>query len=169
MYRLLPTYITYYLDFRYTLENDVRQRVIEISPKHFHRHALSNIHMEHFLELEHSNAQNGILLVDTLQNIVNKGDEDRDLTCRYYGKQVAQFIRHHFLTKEWEEFKNREPNDQDIYQGLVMIAQWFQPLESISLNRVQCDVLHIAMGTVDKLKEAHPNHPIFQIEGDANK
>ena len=126
-------------------------------------YALSNIHMEHFLELEHSNDQNGILLVDTLQNIVNKGDEDRDLTCRYYGKQVAQFIRHYFLTKEWEEFKNREPNDQDIYQGLVMIAQWFQPLEFISLDRVKCDVMTIARGTLEKLKVTNSSHPIFQL------
>ena len=150
--------------FRYSLEKEVRNQVLELSPKHFHRHALSNVHMENFLQIEHSDSKDGALLVDTLQTVVNKGDEDRDLTSRYYGKQVTQFIRHQFLSKHWEEFKEREVKDQNLYQGLIMIAQWFQPLESISLNRVQCDVLHIAMGTVEKLKDTHPNHPIFQLK-----
>ena len=73
--------------------------------------------MEHFLELEHSNAQNGILLVDALQNVVKTGDGDRDLTARYYGKQVTQFVQQHLLAQHWEEFKNREMKDQDLYQG----------------------------------------------------
>ena len=122
--------------------------------------------MEHFLELENSNAQKGVLLVDTLQTIVTKGDEDRDITSRYYGKQVTQFVRQHFLAKQWNDFKNRDPQYQDLYQGLIMIAQWFQPLQSISLKRVQCDVLHIAMGALSKLKETRPNHPIFQLKDD---
>ena len=49
-----------------------------------------------------------------------------------------------------------------------MIAQWFQPLEFISLNRVKCDVMHIAMGTLEKLKETNSSHPIFQLNNQNN-
>ena len=44
-----------------------------------------------------------------------------------------------------------------------MIAQWFQPLEFISLDRVKCDVMTIAKGTLEKLKVTNSSHPIFQL------
>ena len=103
------------------LEKEIRCQIFDLSPKYYHHHALSNEHMEHFLELEHSNAQNGILLVDALQNVVKTGDCDRDLTARYYGKQVTQFVQQHLLAQHWEEFKNREMKDQDLYQGIVKV------------------------------------------------
>ena len=103
--------------FRYLLEKEIRCQIYELSPNHYHHHALSNEHMDHFLELEHSHSQNGMLLVDALQNVVKTGDEDRDLTVRYYGKQVTQFVQQHLLALQWEEFRNREMKDQDLYQG----------------------------------------------------
>jgi len=148
---------------RYLLEKEIRCQIYELSPNHYHHHALSNEHMDHFLELEHSHSQNGMLLVDALQNVVKTGDEDRDLTVRYYGKQVTQFVQQHLLALQWEEFRNREMKDQDLYQGLIMIAQWFQPLEFISLDRVKCDVMTIAKGTLEKLKVTNSSHPIFQL------
>ena len=58
----------------------------ELSVQHYHRHALSNVHLEHFLHLqEYDNAQNcDLLLVDCLQDLVKKGDPDRDLHLRYH-------------------------------------------------------------------------------------
>ena len=46
----------------------------QMSPKHFQRHALSNIHMEHFIEDQESNVDsNGLLITDAIQTLVNKG------------------------------------------------------------------------------------------------
>ena len=42
----------------------------------------------------------------------------------------------------------------------------FQPLESVSIDRVRCDVAHIAMAVLEKLKTKDPNHPIFAMEDD---
>ena len=57
------------------------------------------------------------------------GDQDRDLTSKYYARQVSQFIRQHFLAKQWINFMQKEPQNQDYYQGLVLISQWFQVSE----------------------------------------
>ena len=46
----------------------------QMSPKHFHRHALSNVHIEHFIEEQESNLDsNGLLITDAVQSLVNKG------------------------------------------------------------------------------------------------
>ena len=37
-------------------------------------------------------------------------------------------------------------------------------MESVSIDRVRCDVAHIAMAVLKKLKTKDPNHPIFVLE-----
>ena len=39
-------------------------------------------------------------------------------------------------------------------------------MESVSIDRVRCDVAHIAMAVIEKLKKRDPNHPIFGMEDD---
>ena len=97
-----------------------------MSAKHYHIEALSNEHMEHFLELVDPNHNNGLLLTDAVQELVNNGDPDRELTSKYYATQVSQFVRHNFLAKQWIQFMQQEPQNQDYCQGLVLISQWFQ-------------------------------------------
>merc|ERR1712156_1352273 len=75
---------------RYTLGAKADNLMKQMSPKHFQRHALSNIHMEHFIEDQESNVDsNGLLITDAIQTLVNKGDQDRDLTSKYYARQVS--------------------------------------------------------------------------------
>ena len=71
------------------------------------------------------------MLTDAVQTVVNKGDQDRELTSKYYARQVSQFIRQHFLAKQWKKFMDKEPEHQDYCQGLVLVSQWFQVLINI--------------------------------------
>ena len=66
------------------------------------------------------------MITDAVQTVVNKGDQDRELTSKYYARQVSQFIRQHFLAKQWKKFMEKEPEHQDYCQGLVLVSQWFQ-------------------------------------------
>ena len=71
------------------------------------------------------------MITDAVQTVVNKGDQDRELTSKYYARQVSQFIRQHFLAKQWKKFIDKEPEHQDYCQGLVLVSQWFQVLINI--------------------------------------
>ena len=151
---------------RHTLGQKVVNLTKEMSSKHYHRHAISNVHMEQFLEQNVQTSNHNLLLIDAVQALVNKTNQDRDLTVKYYAKQVAQFVRQHFLADKWTDFIQEEEIKQNYYQGLVMISQWFQPLESIRIEKVRCDVTHIALQVLTRLKDNVPNHPIFGLEED---
>ena len=119
---------------RYKLGSDTKEMVKGMSPKHFNRPFLSNIHMETFVEIDYNSDNSGLLLIDSLRALVKNGDPDRDLTVKYYGKQILQFARHFFLAKKWRQFQALPCEEQCYYEGLVMISQWFQPEESVSIR-----------------------------------
>ena len=160
----IEPHIFWYQTFtaRYALTSRVRQLMTDLSNRYFDKNALSNTHMEHFLQ------QNldfeGLLIIDALRELTCKGDPDTDLTLRYYGEQVIQFVCQHFLGEKWMEFKLKAPENQDYYHGLVMISQWFQPLEDVNIFDIRGKVREIALAVLDKLKETYPNHPIFQFD-----
>ena len=113
----------------------------DLSNQCYDKHALSNSHLDHFL-LQNQDFE-GLLIIDALRELCCRGDPDTDLTLKYYGEQVIQFVCQHFLGEKWIEFKLKEPENQDYYQGLVMISQWFQPLEDVNVIHVRGKVRQI--------------------------
>ena len=62
----------------------------QMSPEHHHRHALSNEHMEHFLELyDQGLDSDGALITDSVQGLVNKGQLIREECPQFFIPNLA--------------------------------------------------------------------------------
>jgi hypothetical protein len=59
-------------------------------------------------------------LTDALQSIVSDPNVDRDLTARYYAQKILRFVRCHFLTEKWIDFKQKPIEQQSYNEGLVL-------------------------------------------------
>ena len=81
---------------------------------------------------------------------------------RYYGTIAVTFVRRFYLAQQWLAMVQNTENN-NYYQGLVFLSQWFQPLEPVREDRVKIDVKIIATATLEKLKTSQPDHPIFGL------
>ena len=65
---------------------------------------------------------------------------------------------------KWHANQGRILNEHDLFIGAILIAQWFQPAENVTKQKVLKEIQDIADSAKIYLSETNPKHPVL-IQG----
>uniref|UniRef100_A0A8C4R6X9 F-box protein 21 n=1 Tax=Eptatretus burgeri TaxID=7764 RepID=A0A8C4R6X9_EPTBU len=83
----------------------------------------------------------------------------RCLTTQYYAKKALIFLQQKQIMAELQEFLHRPEEDQSLEEGAVLIARYCNPMEDVSVTRVQAQISEIADKVRNLLYKMNPIHP----------
>ena len=109
-------------------------------------------------------------VIDSILSLIHDGENDCELTLKYYATKIIRYVRNKFASDFWISFKEGHTQKfQDYYRGLVRFSEWFQPLSRICIASVKFDVDRIAISTVKHLYAKYPTHPLFRSENQPSR
>lgn len=98
-------------------------------------------------------------VLNALRKIVENGSQFENMTEKYYALKVMSHVRQGICIREWEEFMARQPSQQSLEMGALLVAKWFQPHTDINIKQMISEIDGMAEKCLNKLRVIHPDHP----------
>ncbi len=140
---------------RRRLESAAKTKVEAMSDLFYHKPDLSDGDYADLATLEEAFSHDWLL--DALRHILNKED---NLTTAYYGNKALKQLQFAGVIRRMEELLRSEKPDTQIYEeGMIMLAECFQPEKYISKSVVREFVNEVEQEVRKQLALQLPQHP----------
>ncbi|XP_076068987.1 F-box only protein 21-like isoform X2 [Oratosquilla oratoria] len=142
-----------------TVSHRMSSLVSSLSQRLFQHHHLTTHVITEVDALCHYSMFSPMVVIHTLRDILDSGDEYENLTEKYYSRKVIIHAHQHVCRQEWAEFLAAPTEEQSLEKGAILLARWFQPHKDVSLKQVRSQLNDIAKEVLTLLRTNHPNHP----------
>jgi len=145
---------------RLEIGNSVRNEVGQMSARFFSKTELSSSDLRWFddllVQFNPDVSFVHMYVIDVLSSILAQ-EGLMDLTNKHYAEKCIAHVKHQILKPKIIS----ELESLSYESVLVMIAQWCQPAQDISINFVADQLDKLATASLSHLLDIYPNHPIF--------
>ncbi|XP_069816848.1 F-box only protein 21 isoform X1 [Dendropsophus ebraccatus] len=101
--------------------------------------------------------------------LILKSENGKCLTQKYCAKKILYFMRQEATICKLKEFLQRPVDKQDFLEGAVLIDQYCNPLEDISLENIQVQIEDLIRRVKVYLNAKNSRHPSLSLQaGDSS-
>lgn len=151
---------------RHLIGGYLRQEVSKFSEHHYLDEELSNESFQCFtdgsdykIKIHLSDNYIKLFQISELEDLLDDGSEDKNLTIKYYALKVLRFLRHESLKKQWIQYIKNDSND--LFYGSLLISEWFQN-KTLNKDHYRYQTELISGLTIDEISIRYPLNAIMK-------